>query len=238
MKKNLVLLIGPVAMALLSQVGCGGGTGNAASFFNPAFVNTLSGNAFPLTPGPGAAFVLVLCVNETNQNAEFLVTIEREVLQTDNDGIFLFEPDGTPVTRTELQRKRLQTLANAPANELGVLFDCSVSPVKRVGLGEDLLRTDAAVFVAGGGAAGVPGFGIPAGDLNPLSLEAGNFNCGDTIVFQAFENRGVAGGVSIQSFVLSGLGRPESFSGPNTFVNFATILESEQRQSTDGAEGP
>jgi len=230
-KKLLLLFGGPIVLATLWQVGCGSGT---VSIFNPAFVNTFSGNVFPLTPGPGAAFVLVRCLNQTNQNAEFLVTIEREILQTDNDGNFLFEADGSPVTQVELERKRLRTLANAPANELGVLFDCSVSPVKRVGLGENLLRTDAAVFVGGQGAAGVPGSGITAGDLNPLSLEAGNFNCGDTIVFQAFESIGVAGGVSIQSFVLSGVGRPESFGGPNTFVNFSAVLEAEQRQNENG----
>jgi len=225
-KKNLLLLVGgPILLVSLWQMGCGSGT---VSILNHAFVNTISGGVFPLTPGPRAAFVLVRCLNQTNQNAEFQVTIEREILETDNDGNFRFEADGTPLTKTELERFRILTAAIAPANDVGVLLDCSVSPVKRVGLGEDLLRTDAAVRVGPGN-----GVGVRVDDLNPLSLDAGNFNCGDTIIFQAFENTGVAGGVSIHSFVLSGVGGPERFSGPNTFANFAAIREVEQRRAEE-----
>ena len=53
----------------IAVVGCG----NAAGLFNPAFVNTLVGGQVPVTPGPGAAFVLVRCVNETG------VPVERKI---------------------------------------------------------------------------------------------------------------------------------------------------------------
>ena len=98
-----------------------------------------------------------------------------------------------------------------------------------VGLGENLLPTDAAVFVGGGGVGGAEGFGVPAGDLYPLQLAVGNFNCGDTIIYQAFRTTGIAGGVALQSFLLPGSEQPSSFTGPSTFVNYEEYRESQIR---------
>ncbi|MEK7755615.1 MAG: hypothetical protein AAB385_00175, partial [Planctomycetota bacterium] len=148
------------------------------SFFNPAFINTLSGGQVPLTPGPGAAFVLVRAVNVTNQVVEFIVTIERDVLVVDDDGNFQQDDLGNFITRPERETVRLITNPTGQATELGVLFPCGESPVTAVGLGEDLLPTDAAIFVGGEGTGGASGFGGPAGNLNPLQLAIGNFNCG------------------------------------------------------------
>lgn len=204
--------------------------GNNASLFNPAFVNTLSGTYFPRTPGPGADFILVRAVNETAQNVNFIVTVERREFVLDNNGNPQYDENGNPITRNFLESRELNTFPTGRASELGVLFPCDVSPVLRIGLGETLLPTDAAVFVGGGGPAGAPGFGVPAAGLNPLSLFEGNFNCGDTVIFRAFTNTGVPGNVSIQVFLLPGSEQPFEFRGPNTFVNLQNFLETQVRE--------
>ena len=204
--------------------------GSTAGLFNPAFINTVSGGVAPVTPGPRASFVFVRAVNETDQVVEFIVTIEREVAVRDDDGNFQRDDQGNFVTRPERETVRLTTFPVGLANELGALFSCKESPVSLVGLGENLLPTDAAVFVGGQGPAGTTGFGVTAGNLNPLSLDVGNFNCGDTVVFRAFQNPGVAGGVGLQTFLLPGSEQPSIFSGPDTFVNLEQFLESQVRE--------
>ena len=208
--------------------------GSNVRVFNPAFINTLSGGEVPVTPGPGAAFVLVRAVNETNQVVQFIVTIERQVLVVDDEGNFQQDDQGNFITRPERETVRLNTSATGLATETGVLFPCGQSPVTEVGLGQSLLPTDAAIFVGGGGAAGATGFGVPAGNLNPLQLDVGNFNCGDTIIFRAFVSTGVAGGISLQSFLLPGSEQPSIFRGPDTFANLAHFLASQVRET----EGP
>lgn len=210
----------------VAVVGCGN-----ATVFNPAFVNTVSGGIVPVTPGPGANFILVRVLNSTNQVLEFIVTIEREIPVLDADGNAQRDQDGNFITNTDRESVRLNTGGTGNATELGILFPCDVSPVTKVGLGENLLPTDAAVFVGGGGAGGATGFGVPAGDLNPLDLFAGNFNCGDTIVFRAFVQTGKAGGIGLQSFLLPGFEQPSVFSGPDTFVNYERFLQTQLREN-------
>lgn len=205
--------------------GCG-----SVSIFSPGVVNTLVGGQVPVTPGPSAAFVMVRCVNETGQPVEFIVTIQRSVLVLDEDGDYQTDEEGNFITRPERETVRLTTAAEGMASEMGVLFACGESPVTHVGLGENLLPTDAAIFVGGAGAAGAAGFGVVAGGLNPLQFEAGNFNCGDTIIFRAFRSTGVAGGVTLQSFLLPGINQPSIFSGPSTFANLEAFLESQVRE--------
>ncbi len=212
----------------LSLAGCGG----AGGIFNSTFVNTLSGGEVPHTPGPGAAFVFVRCVNDTNLPVEFIVTIQRDSLVLDSDGNFQVDEDGEFVVTPERETVRLTTLPTGLARELGTLFPCGQSPVTHVGLGENLLPSDAAVFVGGGGVGGLGGFGVPAGDLTPLQLQlpVPNFNCGDTIIFRAFRATGVAGGVGLRTFLLPGSEQPSVFRGPSTFVNLEQFLESEVRE--------
>lgn len=212
--------------------------GNNATLLNPAFVNTLSGTYYPRTPGPNASFVLARAVNETREVVTFIVTVEKRELVRDEDGNpqFLDDGDGDPntvgppLTVDVLESRRLTTFPTGRAGELGVVFPCDDVAIIRIGLGENLLPTDAAVFVTGGGPAGAPGFGVPASDLNPLSLFAGNFNCGDTVIFRAIESTGVAGGVSVSAFLLPGSEQPSSFQGPNTFVNLEQFLETQVRE--------
>ncbi len=220
----------PIAAALLVSVvslAPGASCSSTATFFNPAFINTISGGQVPVTPGPGAAFVMVRVTNETNQNVEFIVTIEREVLVKDEDGDFQVDDQGNFITRPQRKTVQLTTNATGLATDIGVLFDCSESPVTIVGLGEELLPTDAAVFVGGEGAGGAAGFGVPVGNLNPLRLDIGNFNCGDTIIFRAFISSGVPGGVGLQTYLLPGSEQPDEFRGPSTFVNLEQFLESQ-----------
>jgi len=212
-----------VALAGLSVCGCTG-------VLNPALQNSLFGGVFPLSPGPVAAFVFVRCVNETNQTAEFIVTIERDVLVLDDDGNFQFDEDGIPITRPERETVRLLTAATGLARETGTLFPCRPSPVTIVGLGESLSSDDVAVFVGGGGAGGAQGSGIRAGALNPLLVSVGNFNCGDTIIYQAFQAIGTPGGVGLQAFLLPGSEQPSRFLGPSTFENLELFLESQVRE--------
>lgn len=215
----------PLAIVFLSFVSLAAGCGASTAIFNPAFVNTLAGGVVPVTPGPGAAFVLVRCRNETDQVVEFIVTIERDVLVRDDQGDFQIDENNQFVTRPERQTVRLTTTPITDAREVGTLFPCGESPVTVVGLGENLLPTDAAVFVGGQGTGGAAGFGVPAGNLNPLVLEVGNFNCGDTIIYQAFRSNSVAGGVALQSLLLPGSEQPSVFVGPDTFVTVQTLLD-------------
>jgi hypothetical protein len=203
------------------------GCESTATVFNPAFLNELYGGQVPVTPGPGAAFVLVRAINETDQAVEFIVTIEQEVLVQDENGDYQQDDQGNYITQPQRQTLSLDTSALSQASEGGVLFSCSPSPVTIVGLGEDLLPTDAAVFVGGEGAGGAAGFGVPAGNLNPLQLAVGNFNCGDTIIYRAFASSGVVGGVALQVYLLPGSEQPDIFNGPDTFVNLANYLESQ-----------
>lgn len=213
-----------VVAAVALGVGCG------SSIFNPAFVNTVSGGVFPVAPGPGADFVLVRGLNVTGQNVEFIVTIERDELVLDDDGNPQVDDGGNFVTRAVRETVNLQTGPVGSATDAGTLFPCDVSPVTIVGLGEDLLPTDAAIFVGGAGAGGQAGFGVTAPGLNPLTLEAGNFACGDTIIFQAFQSLGVPGGIAIQAFLLDGSEQPSVFAGPDTFVNYQQFIESQARE--------
>ncbi len=226
MKRNVLIATCVVAIALVMSGGCGG----AEAWLNPAFVNTFIGGQFPVTPGPSSAYVLVRVKNETLQNAEFIVTYEQEVIEADDDGNFLYDDFGNPVTRIERTTTRLSTFPDAPANDSGLLVDCSVFPVQRIGLGETLLGEDAAVLIGGAGPGGAGGVRVTAQTLNPLSLLAGNFNCGDTVIFRAFRSTGVAGGVALQSFVQPGSEQPGAFSGPSTFVSYDQVLELHQRE--------
>ncbi len=215
----------PTLLVGLLVAGCGN-----VGLFNPAFVNTVTGGQVPVTPGPSAAFVFVRCVNETDQPVEFIVTIQRDVLVVDENGNFQVDEQGQFITRPERETVRVTTSTNGQARELGVLFPCGESPVTHVGLGENLLPTDAALFVGGQGVGGAAGFGVSAVNLNPLQLLAGNFNCGDTIIFRAFRSIGVAGGVALQSFLLPGSEQPSIFTGPDTFADYGQFLESQARQ--------
>ena len=66
-----------------------------------------------------------------------------------------------------------------------------------------------------------------------MLLEVGNFNCGDTIIFQAFVSSGVAGGVSLVSYLLPGSEQPDIFSSPDTFVNLEQYIESQVSEDDD-----
>lgn len=215
----LCLLIG----VGLATPGCG----TAAAVFNPAFVNTNFGGVVPVTPGPGAAFVLVRAVNATNDVVEFIVTIERDQLVLDENGNFQVDDQGNFITRPERETVRLTTFPTGQSRELGVLFPCGLSPITLVGLGENLLPTDSAVFVGGEGPAGAGGFGVSASELNPLVLEEGNFNCGDTVIFRAFLRPGAAGGIGLESLLLPGSEQPSVFPGPDSFVTFEQLLEAQ-----------
>lgn len=212
-------------LALL--VGCGG----SAYFFNPAFINTVEGGIFPVTPGPEAPFVLVRVVNQTDQIVEFVITAQRKVFVEDDNGIIQEDENGVRITRPELQTVSLTTTPGGLSAQLGTLFECTQTSISLIGLGENLLPTDAAVFVGGGGVGGETGFGVPAANLNPLSLEVGNFNCGDTIIYQAFQSSGVTGGVALQSFLLPGSEQPSDFpENSNTFVNYWEFLQTQVRE--------
>jgi hypothetical protein len=220
---SVLTLVGGAAL-LLGSSSCGSGV------FNPAFVNSLVGGQIPVTPGPPAAFVLVRGLNETNQTVEFIVTIQRAVLVTDDEGNFQVDDQGNFITEPKRETVRLNTSATGLGTDVGVLFPCGESPVTIVGLGENLQPTDAAVFVGGEGAGGNTGFGVRAESLFPLRIDVGNFNCGDTIVFQAFASTGVAGGVALQTFLLPGSEQPSEFSGPSTFANYEEFLAAQSEE--------
>jgi hypothetical protein len=233
MRNSAQLSLVALAAAAAFTASCGNSTG----LFNPAFVNTVEGGVFPLTPGPGSSFVLVRGLNETAAVLEFFITIERRQLVLDENGEIIRDGNGNPMTEDVLESSKITTLPGGRSNDVGVLYECSESAILRVGLGENLLASDAAVFVSDPAMfnfddpLGNPGgYGILAQGLPPLRLVDGNFFCGDTVVFRAFASSGVPGGVRLQSFVLAGYQQPTSVTGPNTFVNYEAFLESQARE--------
>jgi hypothetical protein len=211
--KSLFAWGAPMVTLLALAWGCA-----STLVFNPAFVNTATGDVFPLTPGDRAGFVLVRGNNSTPQAIEFVVTAERLVLSEEN-------PDETTVIT---ETYNLLTQPQNQANDLGVLIEC---PVLRVGLGENIDRpqSEPGLFI-GATAVGVGGFGVPSG-INPLDSEFGNFDCGDTIVYRAAEAGGSVGGVVVAAFVLDDETQPDQIQGIDTFVNTRTLIEEQQLES-------
>lgn len=220
------LILPIIAVGLgLGVAGC-----DTISVFNPAFTNILIGGEVPLTPGPSASYVLVRCINETNQGIEFTVSIKRDVLETDEAGEFQTDETGEFITRSEHETVRLRTQPTGGARELGTLFPClGTSPVTLVGLGEDLVEGDTHIAVGVSGTGGSGGSGVNIPGLNPLPVSGRQqpgddfFNCGDTIIFRAFESSVTAGNVNVEVFLLPGSEQPFDFRGSNTFANFEEI---------------
>jgi hypothetical protein len=207
-----------VAASLL-VVSCG----DNARLFSDEFRNFVRGDVVPLTPGEPSQFVLVRLVNDTPDAIEFVVTAERQVLITDEQGVGVIESTTETV--------RLRTLPLATANEVGALFDC---PVTRIGLGEDLNQpfSEPGLFVLEGGGENLgvqAGFGVPS-NVPPLDSPAGNFGCGDTIVFRVIESRLDVGNIKVQPFVLPAASQPEAFLGPHTFNNARIFLEGQTEE--------
>ena len=184
-----------IGLAVLPLLACS----PQAPLFNPSFVNTISGGIVPIAPGARSGFVMVEVVNATPFDIEFRVSVERE-----------------GATGIEIETVELETFANAP--RLAVLFDC---PVLRVGLGEDLNQpsTESGLFIGGTG-----GFGVPS-NVNPLDVSAGNFQCGDAIIFLASSSGNNVGGVIVSTAVIQGADQSVTYSGPDTFVVLRDFLE-------------
>jgi len=72
------------------------------------------------------------------------------------------DPAGTPDHATDHRAYRAGDRARRALR-------CDVEPVTIVGLGENLLPTDAGVFVGGEGPSGAGGFGVSASEVTPLS---------------------------------------------------------------------
>jgi len=200
------------------------GCGDNARLFSDEFRSLTSGDVVPLTPGDPSQLVLVRLINDTPDAIEFVVTAERQVLITDQEGRGVIESTNETV--------RLRTVPLETANEVGALFDC---PVTRIGLGEDLNSpySQPGLFVfEGDEIIGIEaGFGVPPG-TPPLDSPAGNFGCGDTLVFRAIESSSSVGNVKVQTFVLPAASQPTEFLGPHTFNNVRIFLE-EQSQEDD-----
>jgi hypothetical protein len=228
--------VGLIGLLLLAVATGGCGTG----LFNAAFVNSFGGGGiYPVTPGPRADFVLARASNSTDSVLTFFVTIERERLALDSEGRPQFGENGEIITEIVLESVQLTTIPGGRASDLGTLFPCSESAgaVRRIGLGETLSPGDAHVFVIDAAAydptnplGAQIGNGVEDPTLNPLSLFAGNFNCGDTVVFQAFQSTGASGGIRIRTFVSPGSEQPDQFSGANTFLSFEQFLQAQVRE--------
>jgi hypothetical protein len=132
--------------------------------------------------------------------------------------------EDSSVLVTETESVRLFAPASQRANDIGELFDC---PIARIGLGAVLDRTttEPGIFV-NADAVGVGGLGIPPG-INPLSAAAGNFDCGDTIVFQVSERANTVGGVTVLAYVLDD-DAVSTTVAVDTFVKARSLLEEQQ----------
>lgn len=211
MKTNgRIAVIGGILLLGAAQ-GCGSNSG----FLNPAFVNFAVGGQFPSTPGPIAPFVLVRVINATPDKViEFKVSVEKTVPVRDDNGEIVFDNLGIALTNNVFENARLQTPPFALANDLGIVFSCDETPIVRIGLGENLGALEPQLFVTSD--ASDFGGGCNVG-VNPLVAAAGNFNCGDTVIFQAFESVAGACGVGVKTLVLPGSEQPATFAGPSTF---------------------
>lgn len=206
-----VLTVGALAVAIVA--GCGN-----PAFFNPAFINSSTGELFPLVPGPNTGLVLIRAVNNTSERLTFIITIERSTE--------VAAGDGAVGTITETETVELFTQPQALANEAGVLFECTAAnPISRIGLGRNLNQpSDPGLFVGGLGDV-IPGFGV-SGNINPLSNdppELTDFLCGDTVIFQAIQSIAAPGGFIVKPFVLQFESQPAE-TVRNTFRVAADFL--------------
>lgn len=182
----------PLALSF-GLFGCGEA---AVLFLNPTFVNQSQGGLFPFVPRPENDLLLVRAVNRTGRAVTFLVTVERRSGGTVN-----------MAETTELFASPQE------AADVGVLYACTEGdPITRVGLGENLNRptTEAGLFISDAGAGDTAaGFGVPP-NINPLSGDAGDFFCGDTVIFQVLDSPSSPGGFKVQAFVIPFETQPEN----------------------------
>lgn len=222
-KIGKTLVLGTMVLAPTVVVGCG----SNVSFLNPSFVNTVQGGVVPLTPLPESQFILVQCVNRTQNPIQFILTIEREETVS---GDTVDGTDGEVAPPQLVAETRfLDTFPEGQNSTIGILFEC---PVVRVGLGANLNfpEDDPGLFIGQpGDVAIIQGFGVP-GRVNPLDARAGNFECGDTLIFEVITSTGIPGNVSVGTYVLPWDTQPTEYSGPNTFVNTRQLLDSVQDQ--------
>jgi hypothetical protein len=179
---------------VLVALAAGGSFGCIDGILNPSFVNRSSGGVFPVAPGD-TDFIAVMVANQTNRDIVFRLTAEAA------DGV---------------QQIELNTTPNLPRQ--GTTFLC---PVSRIGLGTlgDL--------ASGGYIISPPGipnqfFEAPFA-RNPLT-EGRSFICGDTVIFFAFQDVNVAGGVSISVGRIAGATQTGPFTGADTFENLEDII--------------
>ena len=216
-----------LGVGLTALAGCGGNF----NLLNQSFLNFIQGDQFPLTPGPHAAFVLVRVVNKTaNFPIAFVVTAEVSRAARDDEGEIQRDESGGVVTESVLETHRLQTFPAGNSSEAGVLFGCEAGEqaVERVGLGENLLPSDRGIFL-NSLTGGIAGLGVQAG-VNPLVRSAGNFACGDTVIFEAIDSTGVPGNVKVISFLVRGDLSPSRYVGPDTFRNYESFIQSQIRE--------
>jgi len=213
-KGNKASVLAAMVLAPFVLAGCG----DNVTLFNPSFINTTRGGVVPLVPKPESQFILVQCINRTPNPVQFILTIEREDV-TDSGG------DGEPLIPQLVSETRLlDTFPEGLNNSTGILFNC---PVVRVGLGENLNFPDdfpGLLIGQPGTDVIIQGFGVPGG-VNPLDSRAGNFQCGDTLIFEVITSTGVPGNVSVGTFLLAADTQPVDYSGPDTFVNARELLE-------------
>jgi hypothetical protein len=200
---------------LAASAGWTSGCGENAYILNRSFVNYTQGGVFPLAPGQSSGFNLIRLVNLTDNPVQFIVTVERFVVAQEGE---------EETTQVETQTYQLDTFPNGLTNEVGLLVNCGSI---RIGLGENLNfpQDEPGLYV--GVSAGtdeiIAGFGVPA-RVNPLDARAGNYGCGDTLIFQAARQDGVPGNIAVKSYVLPAASQPTEYSGPDTFNNARSLL--------------
>lgn len=95
--------------------------GPNAPVFNPDFVNEVTGNLFPLTPGPVPGFVMVMGYNSSEFSIEYVVTAETEEI------LVTLAPDNSGTVRdfetTVLDPATTCLFTDVQANTLGTVFN-------------------------------------------------------------------------------------------------------------------
>lgn len=105
------------AMVGLGLLACG----PSAPLFNPDFVNEVTGNLFPITPGPIPGYVMVMGYNSSDFSIEYVVTAQTEEILVTLDPR---TPDRVADFTTELLDPATTCLfTDVQANTLGTVFN-------------------------------------------------------------------------------------------------------------------
>lgn len=170
---------------------------------DPGLVNIVTqGAIFPIAPGDANKFVVVKCVNLTrNLLVDFFPSAEIRDVQT------------LETARVDFDLRNV----SFDGGVAGAVLECPLVRITLGSLDQPELVNGFAVGPAAQGKVGIPF------TANPL-IENVNYSCGDLVLFVAVDDPTAAGGVSIQTGVVSAASLPPP--AIDTYGRLRSLLES------------